>query len=65
MCFSIALGMPLFVVVTKVDKASQEQVAQTTQAIFSNLLTEKGKMAFPVHTETDVSIAVQNFREGR
>ena len=64
-CFSIALGMPLFVVVTKVDKSSQEQVTQTTDAIFTNLLSEKGKVPFPVHSTTDVDVAVKNFMEGR
>lgn len=57
--------MPLFVVITKVDKASQEQVAQTTQAIVDNLLAGKGKVPLPVHTSSDVYTAAHNFREGK
>lgn len=57
--------MPLFVVVTKVDKSSQEQVTQTMEAVFTHLLAQKGKVAFPVHSTDDVDLAVKNFREGR
>ena len=57
--------MPLFVVVTKVDKCSKEQIDQSTRSIFDILLTEKGKVALPVHTAADVSTAAQIFREGR
>ena len=65
MCFSIALEMPLFVVVTKVDKSSQEQVTQTMEAVFTHLLAQKGKVALPVHSTDDVDLAVKNFRDGR
>ena len=64
-CFSIALDMPLFVVITKVDKSSPEQVAKTTQAIVDNLLAEKGKVPLPVHNTVDVHTAAHNFREGK
>ena len=57
--------MPLFVVVTKVDKSTEEQITHTSDAIFTNLLSEKGKVSFPVSTTSDVDIAVQNFMEGR
>ena len=64
-CFSVALGMPLFVVVTKVDKSSSEQVAQTTQAIVDTLLRERGKEALLVKTDSDVHTAAQTLREGK
>jgi GTPase len=64
-CFSIALGMPLFVVVTKVDKSSADQVAQTTQAIVDNLLAEKGKVPLLVQSSSDVHTAAQHCREGK
>ena len=57
--------MPLFVVVTKTDKSSQEEVDHTTEAIVDTLLTDKGKVAYPVHTSGDVETAAQTFRDGR
>ena len=65
MCFSIALGMPLFVVVTKVDKSSTDEVAHTTQAVVDNLLTEKGKVPLLVQSSSDVQTAAQHCREGK
>lgn len=64
-CFSIVLGMPLFVVITKVDKASQEQVTETTQSVVDNLLAENGKVPLPVLTSSDVYTAAHIFREGK
>jgi GTPase len=57
--------MPLFVVVTKVDKSSADQVAQTTQAIVDNLLAEKGKVPLLVQSSSDVHTAAQHCREGK
>ena len=57
--------MPLFVVVTKVDKSTQEQVAQTTQSIVDTLLVGNDKIAMPVHTSSDVETAAHTFREGK
>ena len=64
-CFSTALGMPLFVVVTKVDKSTPEQVTQTTQAIEDTLLAGIGKLPLPVHDDSDVHTAAHNFRDGK
>ena len=57
--------MPLFVVVTKVDKSSTDEVAQTTQAVVDNLLTEKGKVPLLVQSNSDVHTAAQHCREGK
>lgn len=57
--------MPLFVVVTKVDKCSPEQVTKTTQAIVDKLLAERHKELLAIRTSSDVHKAAHSFREGR
>lgn len=57
--------MPLFVVVTKVDKSSPEQIAQTTKAIVDKLLAERDKEPLTINTNSDVHTAAHSFRKGR
>lgn len=64
-CFSVALDMPLFVVVTKVDKSSSEQIAQTTKSIVDKLLAERDKKPLTISTSSDVHTAAHSFREGK
>lgn len=61
---SVALAVPTFVVVTKVDLCSMEKVEHTLQQL-EQLLSSPGccKVPFRVASESDVCTAAQNFSE--
>lgn len=61
----MALHMPLFVVVTKVDICDERQLEQTTQLIVQGLLQKNKKQPVVVECGKDVRTAAQTIREGK
>ena len=61
----MALHMPLFVVVTKVDICDERQLEQTTQLIVQGLLQKNKKQPVVVECDKDVHTAAQTIREGK
>lgn len=61
----MALHMPLFVVVTKVDICDERQLEQTTQTIVQDLLEKNRKKHMVVECDRGVHTAAQIIREGK
>lgn len=64
--YSLALGVPVFVVVTKIDMCRHSQVERTVKQL-EKLLKSPGckKVPFRVESEDDAVTAASNFHNDR
>ena len=64
-CFSVALHMSLFVVVTKQDICDSRQLEQTTQDIIHTLLEKNSMKHMIVQSSDDVHSAASAVKAGK